>query len=172
MSSYLRANKGFTLIELLTVVAIIGILAAIAIPQFSAYRQGAFNSAAFSDLKSVKTAMEAFASDRQAFPEKIFAGDTEIAPGGGSSRAGEELKASNGSEEPKSLFAPSRHVAFGIMYDTTKGYSIVAKNESGSKEYGVTSADTSIYVKDLEPGKAPDVPTAIDASAFSDWSTM
>nr|WP_320050588.1 prepilin-type N-terminal cleavage/methylation domain-containing protein [uncultured Desulfuromonas sp.] len=56
-------EKGFTLIELLIVVAIIGILAAIAIPQFAAYRERAFNSAAQSDLRNFKTAMEADYSD-------------------------------------------------------------------------------------------------------------
>jgi type IV pilus assembly protein PilA len=63
-----RSNKGFTLIELLIVVAIIGILAAIAIPQFAAYRQKAYNAAAESDLKNTKTGMEAFMADNQSYP--------------------------------------------------------------------------------------------------------
>jgi type IV pilus assembly protein PilA len=71
MLSKFRSNKGFTLIELLIVVAIIGILAAIAIPQFSSYRQKAYNSAAQSDLKNFKTAMEAYFADNQKYPTAI-----------------------------------------------------------------------------------------------------
>ena len=65
----LQANeKGFTLIELMIVIAIIGILAAIAIPQFAAYRAKSFNASAESDLRNSKTALEAYYSDWQHYP--------------------------------------------------------------------------------------------------------
>ncbi len=67
----IQSSKGFTLIELLVVVAIIGILAAIAIPQFAAYRAKAYNSAANSDLKNMKTGMEAYMADNQEYPFQL-----------------------------------------------------------------------------------------------------
>jgi type IV pilus assembly protein PilA len=68
MLNKLRSRKGFTLIELLIVVAIIGILAAVAIPQFSSYRIKGFNSNAVSDSRNMRTSMEAIYADRQGYP--------------------------------------------------------------------------------------------------------
>lgn len=63
----LRKNSGFTLVELLIVVAIIGILAAIAIPQFAAYRAKAYCSAAKSDLANYAISQEAYFTDYNAY---------------------------------------------------------------------------------------------------------
>ena len=68
LKKFKKNQKGFTLIELLIVVAIIGILAAIAIPQFASYREKAYNSAALSDCRNLKGALEGYFAENFFYP--------------------------------------------------------------------------------------------------------
>jgi prepilin-type N-terminal cleavage/methylation domain-containing protein len=73
-----RGERGFTLIELLIVVAIIGILAAIAIPQFAQYRTRAVRASMVADSRNVATSMEAMFTDLQSY---VNANGVSIGPG-------------------------------------------------------------------------------------------
>jgi len=67
MLQKVRNQKGFTLIELMIVIAIIGILAAIAIPNFISYRNKAYCSAAESDAHSIASGL----ADYYAIPSHV-----------------------------------------------------------------------------------------------------
>jgi len=60
-------SRGFTLLELLVVVAVIGILVAMAIPQFGTYRRRSFDASASSDLHSAAVAEEALFATNGAY---------------------------------------------------------------------------------------------------------
>ena len=66
-----EAERGFTLIELIVNIAIIGILVAIAIPMFSAYRRRAYDIDVKSNIKSAITTQEAYFTDHLSYTSAL-----------------------------------------------------------------------------------------------------
>ena len=66
-----KSRGGFTLIELLIVVVVIGILASIAIPKFSAMREKSYVAAVTSDLKNFASQQEIYLSNNFAYAPSI-----------------------------------------------------------------------------------------------------
>jgi len=131
----MNKEKGFTLIELLIVVAIIGILAAIAIPQFNKYKERAARSTAVSDAKNLATEIEAYYADYGSYPDR------------------DSLDVSDGSivTIDSNTFTLSQKNSMGAYgtYPNAEGYSYTIHNKVYSKSVAFDSTkggvDTSLW---------------------------
>jgi len=72
---YRRARhvRGFTLIELMVTVALVGVLAAIALPSYTQWRNKAKNRQAAQDIAMMSTAIQAYFTDARAYPADLSA---------------------------------------------------------------------------------------------------
>ncbi|HXH71449.1 MAG TPA: prepilin-type N-terminal cleavage/methylation domain-containing protein [Mariprofundaceae bacterium] len=152
----LKAEKGFTLIELMIVVAIIGILAAIAIPQFSAYRIKAFNSAAESDLRNTKLAEEALFTDYQLYGTSVAntalaaavgaAGNGAIVDGAVALGAGNVNSIATTTVGQAAQIGVSNQVQLRADVDATlASYIITTKHTQGDRAFATDSDATAVY---------------------------
>ena len=118
----MKKDAGFTLIELMIVIAIIGILAAIAIPQFSAYRKRSYNAGAEADLRNAATAQEAYFVDFSTYataPTSKISGSTY------------------------GLYTTDK-VTVGIVSGDTERYIMTSKHSSGDRTYTIAGPGGSV----------------------------
>ena len=114
-----KLMKGFTLIELMIVVAIIGILAAIAIPNFIKFQARAKQSEAKANMKAMFTAEKAFFQEKDRFSSLV--GEVGFAPERNNRYAYALTDAPT--LDIRSATTPTTAAACsGISADTFKGY--------------------------------------------------
>lgn len=107
----------------LILVSLIGIVAAIAIPQFAAYRIKAYHAVAISTLKNTVTMLEAFIVDHSVYPETL---------------------------QEAGIESIQQQVNLEFRLLNPDNYFLSATHEKGTKVFFVFSGTNQIYSKDKE----------------------
>ena len=155
----MNAQKGFTLIELMIVVAIIGILAAIAIPQYQNYVGRANVAAAVSTLSSNKTGLENYVMENGFFPN-------------GTSEAVEEEKDGDGNITTAFVPDQRKKEGLGIVEPTFGTVSLVqaaADSGAGAIRVKMNTGNPGIKGQDVQLLRSADGTWTCETTVKEDY---
>ncbi len=142
-----KAEKGFTLIELLIVIAIIGILAAIAIPNLLNAVQRGKQKRTMIDMRTLALALETYHIDNSTFPTAACASGLYTTPGSALDESSFSLLS------PTYVASPPRRDGWGryLIYNVDNGfgqYNILSLGRNGTAD-PLTCGTTTDFNDDI-----------------------